>query len=500
MLKKILFTFLLFFGYFVLQSQEVSGKIMNKNSLKPIDKVAIVTNLNKGSVSNKTGDYKLQIKNVKSVTFSCLGFASKTINIQTLKKQNYIVYLVEDINLLDEIQLNLSKISLDSLLIKAQKSMQENYISGATKNHFYAREKTEINFKKLELDLDKSTLLSKKNKKLAEEELANYSNKLKTSNPIFSSEFVGTLSSKEWYSKKMKKSFRINNVDSVLGITFMNTDKNITIEKAQSDLQNVVLKYLDTNKSYKVSSGLFKIEDSLSLKEIIEETDSLSKDDTFSGNRPSDYFNDAIKKSVFFKKNNQNNFFDRKYYNHSLEKNQLLGNKIYYSIKFVPRKSKSKFSGNILVNPKDFTIKKIEYEYADGKRGQNINLKWLLGIKMSENIRTISLYYEKNKDDKMYLSYYKKSKGTYAYVHRPIKFRENSKQKHKIKFDIKIELDTKETTEILIKHVYNIDESTIKPIKKENLNKRQDYITIEEYNKLDWKNRQYVINYLKKYE
>ena len=474
MIKKLRITFIFFLGCLSLNSQTVSGKIMNSISSKPIQNVAIITNFKKGTVSDFYGNYKLNIKNVKSVTFSCLGFNSKTIKIEVLKKQKFIVSLVENINLLDEIQLNLTKISLDSLLIKTQKSMLENYISGATKNRFYFRENSEINFKKLELDLDKSTLLSRKNKKLAERELSNYANKLKTSNPKFSSEFAGILSSKEWYSKKMKKSFNINNIDSVKGITFMNTDKNITIEKAQSDLQNIVLKHIDTNKTYKISSGLFKIEDSLSLKEIIKETDSLSKENSFRVDTPSGSYNEANKKSIFFKEEKQNNFFDKKYYNHTLGKNEFLGNKMYYVIKFDPRKSKSKFEGMILVNPKDFTIKKIKYKYADGKRGQNFNLKWLLGIKVAENLKTVSMYYEKDKNHKVYLSYYKESKGTYAYVHRPIKFKENSKQKDKVKFDIKIELDTYETKEFLITDITSIDETKIKPTKKENLNKRQD--------------------------
>ena len=44
------------------------------------------------------------------------------------------------------------------------------------------------------------------------------------------------------------------------------------------------------------------------------------------------------------------------------------------------------------INPNDFTITKIEYKFAEGKRGQNLNLKWLLGIKVSENINKTTNY------------------------------------------------------------------------------------------------------------
>ena len=61
--------------------------------------------------------------------------------------------------------MNLAKISLDSILIKTQKSMKENYVSEALQSNFYVRENSYIDFKKLELDLDKSTLLTRKNEK-----------------------------------------------------------------------------------------------------------------------------------------------------------------------------------------------------------------------------------------------------------------------------------------------------------------------------------------------
>lgn len=496
MTKKLLCSILFFFGCFTITSQTVSGKIINKNTLKPIDKVAIITDLKKGSTSDKDGNYSIEIRNIKSATFSSLGFESLTLSIEDLKKLKFTVALVEKVNELDEIQLNLAKISLDSILIKTQRSMRENYISGATQSHFYARDYSEINFKKLELELEKSTLLNKKSKKLAEEELTAYASKLKTSYPEFFTEFKGVISSKKIYSKKLKKHINQNNIENVDAIAVMTNDENITIKSAQTTLQNIVLKHLDSSKTYKITSGLFKVEDSLSLKEIIKETDSLSNDNTFGVQSASYQYNDAVKNALFFTKKNQYNFLDVKYYEHQFNANELLANRMYYSVSFEPNKGKSKFSGKILINPDDFTIAKIEYQFADGKRGQNINLKWLLGIKAAENIRNISVYYEKNKDNKLYVAYTKETIGTYAYVHRPIKFRENSKEKHKAKFDIKIEVDVKATREFFITDAYAIDETKIKPLEKDDYAKRKEYLTKKTYNNTNWKNGQLIRNYL----
>lgn len=499
-MNKHLLSFLLFFfGCAAIHTQVINGKIISNTSNKPIYRAAIVTNLKTGTESDKQGEFELQIKNVKTITFSCLGYNSKTITIENLKKQQYIITLVENINQLDEIQLNLSKINLDSLLVKTQRSMKNNYITEPALNHFYAREYSEIDFKKLELALEKSTLLNKKSKKLAEKELEAYARNLSESNPKVTLEYNGVLKSQKQYSEKLKREFNISKIDTIEGITFMNNDKNITIETAQKDLQNIVLKHLDTNKTYKISSGLFRIEDSLSIKDIIKETDSLATDNSFDVNTTKYYYSDAIRNATFFKNNTQKNFLSRKFYEHYLEKNEYLGSKLFYVVRFYPKKSKAKFSGKFYIDPKDYSLAKISYSFAEGKKGMNVNLKWILGIKASENMNTATIYYEKNEQNKLYVAYFKETLGNYAYVHRPIKFKENSKEKQKAKFDIKIEVNVLSTREVLLSNVTSIDKFKVKPRKKNDPIKKVPYLSKTDYQNKDWKNRQFVNDYLKKW-
>jgi len=500
MLKKLPFVFLFFFGCFSLISQTITGKVVDNVSLEPIQNVAIITNLNRGSTSNIDGEFIIQSKGLETITFSSLGYVTLTINFDEFKKLKYTVLLVEKVNELDEIQLNLAKISLDSIILKTQKSMKENFVSGALNSNFYMKENSFINFIKLELDLDKSTLLTRKNRKIAEKELTEYANNLKNSDPNFSNEFYGNIKTKKLFIEKTKKFQNIDKIDTVQGYKSMQNRKKITIEDAQNDLQSIVLKHLNKNETYKVSTGLFPIEDSLSIKEVINETDSLNLENTFNENFALSGFNTSKYKGRFFNSQRQQNFLSQKYYEHTLETNAILGSKMMYVLNFEPRKSKSKYSGKIFINPTDFTIAKIDYQFADGKRGQNVNLKWLLGIKVSEDINTITLFYEKNEENKVYVSYYKEIRGTYAYVHRPIKFKENSRTKNKVKFDIKIELDTKETTEVLITNVFSIEAQETKPVTKDSPLKRFEYITNEAYNKSAWKNKQLIAEYLKKWD
>ena len=500
MLKKLPIILFFLFGCFPVISQTISGKVVDKVSLKPIQNVAIITNLNRGSTSDKDGKFTLLSKDLESITFSSLGYVTLTIKFDELKKLNYMVFLIEKVNELDEIQLNLAKISLDSILIKTQKSMKENYVSGALNSRFYSKENSEITFKKLELDLDKSSLLNSINRKNAKNELTEYANNLKKSDPNFSSEFYGNIITKKIYSEKIKKFYEVNTVDSVKGYKSMQNKKKITLEEAQKKLQNIVLKHLNKYKTYKVSSGLFQIEDSLSVKEIINEVDSMQIKNTFNEYVAMSSFNTASIKAKFFNFEKQKNFLNEKYYNHILENNTFIGTQLMYVVRFEPKKSKSKYNGRIFINPRDYTIAKIEYEFADGKRGQNLNLKWLLGIKVLEDIHKVTLLFEKNKENKVYFSYYKETKGMYTYVHRPIKFKENSATKNKVKFDIKIELDTKEIMEVLVLDSYKIEAEQTKPIKNDRPEKQFGYISLDTYTKTNWKNRQLINAYLKKRE
>lgn len=490
---------LIFIANWSIHAQFITGKVLSKNSSKPINNVAIITNLKNGTTTNELGVFKLDISNVNKITFTNLNYKTVVLSKQNFTSKNYTIYLEEKVNELSEIQLNLKKITIDSIVTKTLRSMKKNYISGATISNFYVRENSIINFKKLELDLDKSALLNRKNKKIAEKELAAYANNLQNSDPVFSNEFYGKFKTKKVYSDKIEKFYNVDKIDTVQGFKSMKNNKQITIEQAQKDLQHIILKNLNKHKTYKISSGLFKIEDSLSINEVVQDADSLHLINTFNAFTATNAFTSAKYKGRFFYFKKQQNFLNNRYYKHSLASNAFLGSEIMYVLNFSPRKSKSKYKGQMFINPKDFTISKIEYQFAEGKKGQNLNLKWLLGIKVSEDIKKVTLYYEKNKENKVFNSYYKETKSAYAYVHRPIKFKENSSKKSKVKFDIKIELDTQEIREVYLANVSKIPKTAVEKVAKGKSNIKYNYLSKADYDKTSWKNRQLITEYLKKY-
>lgn len=494
MLKKILFVCLFSFGSFAYFAQQISGKVYSKNTSEPIEKVAIATNLNNGTSTNVFGIFNLNLKNSNSVTFSCLGYVSKTLSIKALKKLNFTVYLDETINQLAEIKLHITKISLDSLRLKATKSMQENYISKAIQQDIYSLVNAKIEFQKLELDLKSSSIMSRKNRKVAQYELEKFSTQLLNQNPKFSKEFKGEISSKKVVQNKTGELITFQNVNTLFAYKKNTLNEDLPLSYIQEKLQNIVLKYLKKNKTYKIKSGLFKIEDSLTFAKVIKINNTYQEFEITASKR------NIESNGLFINQKNEKNFFNQKYYQHQLEKNEFLGTQKYYVISFTPKKSKAKFSGKVYIDPTDFTFKKVIYTYADGKRGEHMNLKWAFGIKYAENERNSVLFYEKEKTGKVYTSYYKSSFKRYGYVNRPIKFIENSKEKEKVTFNIKIEALVSEKTETLLYNTKFIKKESIRSYKKGDVIRLKEYISKEEYELSNWKNRSLIKKYLKKYE
>ena len=500
MLKKVLFVCLFSFGNFAFLAQEILGKVYSKKTLEPIEKVAIATNLNNGAVSNSYGNFQLDLKNSNAITFSCLGYVPKTLSLKALKKLNFTVYLDETVNQLAEITLLITKISLDSLLRKATKSMQENYISKAIQQDIYTIENRKIEFQQLELELKSSSIMSRKNRKLAQDELEKFSIQLLRQNPKFSKEFRGKISFKKLAKNKTGELRTIQNVNTLFAHKRNTLNKDLSVNYIQENLQNIVLKHLRKDKTYKVKTGLFKIEDSLSFAKVLKMKDSIKKNNSYQ-----EYEITASKRNIennglFIKLENEENFFNQKYYKHQLEKNEFLGTHKYYVISFKPRKSKAKFSGKVYVNPSDFTFKKVIYSYADGKRGAHLNLKWTLGVKYAENEKNSVLFYEKEKTGKVYTSYYKNNFKNYGYVNRSIKFTENSKEKEKVTFNIKAEAVVSENIETLLYNTKFVKKEAIRNYQKEDIMRLKEYISKEEYELSYWKNRSLIKKYLKKYE
>ena len=279
--KNLFFYIVFFLGIFSSFSQQIEGKILNFITKKPIINAAIQANNKIGSSSNDKGVFFINISKVDSLIISSLGYKTKTIGVSELIQNNYTILLQEDSFELEEFSLNTTKISLATILSKTSNNMKENRLKSTFKRKFYSRENNKIKFENVELELKRSTLLSRRKKKLAEKELEVFSNKIKESNPNVSSEFYGNLLKTKVLSKKLKKKVLVTEIDSLSGYKTIDETKDFTVNSISDKMQELILKHLNKEETYKVKTGLFKIEDSISLASLSNLNDSLDLKNTF---------------------------------------------------------------------------------------------------------------------------------------------------------------------------------------------------------------------------
>lgn len=500
MTKKLLLFILLLTNALIINAQEISGKIFDLKTLKPLQDVAVSVNSNIGTVSNKYGSYTIDLKGFSVIKFSCLGYESQIINSSKLKKMGYAVYLKESVNELSEVKIYTKKIPLDSIIEKARNFMKKNFFRMPKTQYFNAIKETKLNLRKYNLDLKRNNSLSRKQRKLAQQEFELFSKNLKNKKPIEVLEFKARASSYKKMYKKPNKYYPIMLVDEAKGYRKSNSKNGISVKNIQQQMVTLLMKHIDTAYTYKIKSGLFKVEDSVSLFKHRKTKDSLNTLNSFTNDEVQNLYYDILFASSKFGFDYESNFLSKKFYNHNLENNDYLGGTLYYKISFNPKKSRAKYSGFIYINPEDYSVKKVTYAFAENKRGEHLNLKWLLGIKYSENISNGSIYFEKTKNNKIYASYLKEFTQKYAYVNRPMKFIENSERKNKIKLNFKVEFDIEQQKEIVITKAIAKQKDSLKIVNSEFNKKSNFFISDREYNNSDWKNRFYFKQYLKKHE
>ena len=160
-------------------------------------------------------------------------------------------------------------------------------------------------------------------------------------------------------------------------------------------------------------------------------------------------------------------------------------NEFAYVIGFKPKKSKAKYTGKLYISEKDFAVLRADYNLAKGKTLGGLNVKWLLGIKASENVNNGTIIYKENASGKgYYLQYASSETGQYFYLNRPLKFIElTDEDKDVVAVDIKVEGNMTEKVEFLNISQANIETGALEDIKE----KEFEYIQIKRYDPKIWK-------------
>lgn len=468
-------------------AQIIKGKVINSSTLAPIKNVAVQIDKKTGVFSDKNGFFFVDVEHINNLVFSCLGYQSKIVTIKQLTTNNYIVKLTEKEINLEEVFLNSNKLNLEEILSKVNVNLAKNHKKEALKQTVFIRVSNTPKFKKVKVELDRSSLLSRKQRKNVNRSFEAFSNKIKASNSTFQSDFYTNFYTRKFYNKKLKRIFNIHKLDSIKAFRHNNIDE-FTIENIQKNWKSLILRQLDTTKTYKVKSGFFKVEDSLSFKDVNDDFEKSK--DSLNTYTLQNNLKELLYKFNFTKAKSPINLLSQKYYKHKLISTQYINDEMMYIISFQSRKSKAKLKGILYINAFDFGIARIDYEYDKGKRGKHFNLRLLFGVKYSENYLKGTIINKKSKTN-TYLPYYaKETSGRYFYINRSFKFIENSQKRTKVKFGLKVEGSFYTKKELFVERSSIINKDNFHTLK---FLKRISYISKKEYDESYWKNGELLI-------
>lgn len=475
----LLFFFFIYLGAF---AQSLSIKIVDSKNGIALPYANIKLSNNTDLISNDEGVFNLvedQDLEENILLISYLGYQSQKISVKEIKFQNLTIRLTEVTYNLNEVSVNNSKPDPYAIMQEVKNRLKSNYTAAGNSNKrsLFLREGTIFNPSQINIDITKSTGFSKKQLKEVDQEVNSFCTNLK-SKP---SKKYEDLLCDYYLTNKPENNCKLD----VVKATVIKGDGTATsMEDLQKKGLSILLKHLDSTKYYRIKSGLFGSRDTISFK------DTSKKDEA----KNSNLINTRSKLSVFF--------FEQKFlagskfnfiYNPEIYEYHFNGklydeetNDVVYILEFSPRKSKAKYTGKLYISEADYAVVKCDYKLAENEIVDGLNLKFLLGIKVQENIDNGVVLYKKSKNDGVYeLQYAYEESGQYFYLNRPVKFIElNKGEKDIFAFDLKIEGNLINKTELLTISKSEIAQNTFENFKENDFK----YLKLKQYDPKIWKN------------
>ncbi len=487
MRQKLITSFLLLFFFQIAISQSIKGKIVDSKTGENLPYANIKVNESENLVSNDEGYFTLSESNSNDASVllivSYLGYVNRQITVGELKNLEYSIALQPAIFEINEVNVSNKKPNANEIMANVKANLDRNYKNeGQAKKDVLFYRRSETNKPSiLDVEIDKSTGYTKQQLKSVNTDLQYFTTKLIAQPP---KEFTDMLCN--YYSvstKKEDKTLYLSKLEVQKAIKLKNENRSASLEDLQKMASDIMLKHLDTTKYYRIKSGLFGSRDTLSLRKDFKKKKkknnqlNLSKSSLTTFIMEHNFLN-KVKKDFI----SQTDLYDYVYEGTTFSNS----NEFVYVISFKPRRSKAIYTGKLYISETDYAVVRADYALAEGKKAGGLNMKFLLGIKMSENVSKGTIIYKQNPiGSGYYMHYASVETGQYFYINRPLKFIElTDDEKDVVSLDLKIEGNTREKTEFLNISRSETSQATIEKVKEEDFN----FTNLKSYDPSIWKN------------
>lgn len=473
-------------------AQNITGKIVDARDGGALPYAGVTINGTENIISNAEGHFTIPEKHPDdaSLVISYLGYKNAEMTLGQLK-QNTTVTLQPGTFEIEEVYVSNSSINADTIMAAVKRNLKNNYkaVGDPLKTKVFYREGLAFKPIKLKAEMTQSTGHKKKELGQANAELKVLTNSLMSHPP---QEFTDMLSNyytamKPYKDKEGKeKQGIVSKFEVVKALQLKDRSRGIDLDEMEKMASGILFKHLDTSKYYRVKSGLFGTQDTVIAKGTFYEDHQTrkyannTKLNTARNKVTSFMWENSLQSSKFEFINNQE-LYDYNYAGTTETGN----NESVLIIKFSPKKRKGKYVGTLYVSEKDYAIVRAEYVLGEGKTLGGVNLKFLLGVKQSENVSRGTLIFKEISQDKgYYLQYGFIETGQYVYINRPLKFKEIAEgDKHEVAFDLKVEANVTGKEEYFIMSKDAIDMADFDQVKESDF----EYSQTDSYDPKVWK-------------
>lgn len=465
---------------------QITVKVIDSATGENLPHADIQMNKTENIVTNAQGYFTLPdaIGDDAVVTASFMGYKSLSVTVAQLIKNDFTMALHPGYFQLEEVAVAAFNKNPDSIIASVIKNLPENYKSTDenVKNVLFFRESSSFMPSKLSLYMTQSTGVSKQGLKEVNKQLQDFTSGLVRNPPA---EYTDILCNYYSYSKKINgKVINHPKFEVVKAVKLKDKNKAVTIDEMQKKVEEMLYAHIDTTKYYRLKSGLFGSRDTISFRKNTNGKGMKVKKKRRVDAAKANIMNFKYENSVQYTRN-----FDflenTAWYEYSYEgMTTSADGEPVCILRFKPKKRKGKYEGTLFISKNDFAILRADYKLAEGKKAGGVNLKFLLGVKQSENVRQGTLIYKKKDSGGYYLQYALNETGDYYYINRPLKLIElTDDDREKVAFDLKVETNITNVHEYLNIERENVAGTEIEQLKEEEF----DFDYPESYNASIWK-------------
>lgn len=429
-------------------SQTLSGTVIDGETQETIPFVNVIIGTSYGVITNDEGQFNIAIDRFQatdSLIFSFMGYARHAVAIKDVDQQP--IFLIPTIDSLDEVYLIDRNLDPLTILEKVNENISKNHAEQSQKWTVFERSKTSSNVKDLDFKISKAGFIDKKTLKELNKDLKSSSQQSKnhTSNIYL-----------DTYYDLYKNSGNDVKISFKKGTKLINRDQNTSMENIQSRAIMKIAEKLQSPNSFKVRSGIIPVGDSIKISSMFVSTkDSLNLKIKEKG------LSKTLNEFSFGKDSDFDFITDYKKYKYTITKAFSYLDEMTYVIEFEPIRSSANYTGELYVSADTYAIQKLKYKIADGKKGDKVNLKLLLGLKYEQLEKEVMVIFHKSSAGVYSPKYIKTQTRDYTYFDRSLSFIENvpRKERMKLKLGILLEGIVTQEDEILIIDAEGISES-----------------------------------------